>query len=571
MQIYRIIVLISAFLISSVAHAASEDTMKNTVLKIKAYDRETIGGNYYFSHWGSAVVLEWNKIITNAHVVMDTNGEKPTGLYEVCKSVPTHKDPLCFSTAKLISYDTVADLAVLELATSAGKDFIKYSNQSLSIGSSVIAYGYPAIGGSNITRTEGKIWGTEGENYKFDGTIDHGNSGGGAFDKDGKLVGIPYAVSSDNGVIGYIIPVNTVKEFLAGKTYDIQKHKTAPEQAFLTYIKNIQKLFQNKNVVKTKYVSISDITNAGFQLKGATESKDGTIFDYRFIDKLERVAIMIACSRDSSGLKTSLELAEMSLSEKGKSHLMNYTGGYLDSKKTMYISTIIPKDPTNGQTMVASTIFYKDAPMCASYIISNDGLKKDKALYAKALALVKKVKFTNQKALSKKVTSSFFQIASLPTNVYVSEGSSIDTTSILPQIYFQFGSGEYSTLSALDVYTFKKRDDYMNIGYSTRNYYKGSTFTFESFFDRYKTVADPTISDKIITSKNGKKMILTSVDDSSEEIPRSKVYIFYPFKTATGEYKAYQAIFEYETRNVNYVQEIEDFFRLLELPGASPF
>jgi hypothetical protein len=71
---------------------------------------------------------------------MDTNGEKPTGLYEVCKSVPTHKDPLCFSTAKLISYDTVADLAVLELATSAGKDFIKYSNQSLSIGSSVIAY-----------------------------------------------------------------------------------------------------------------------------------------------------------------------------------------------------------------------------------------------------------------------------------------------------------------------------------------------------------------------------------------------------------------------------------------------
>jgi hypothetical protein len=323
--------------------------------------------------------------------------------------------------------------------------------------------------------------------------------------------------------------------------------------------------------VKTKYVSISDITNAGFQLKGATESKDGTIFDYRFIDKLERVAIMIACSRDSSGLKTSLELAEMSLSEKGKSHLMNYTGGYLDSKKTMYISTIIPKDPTNGQTMVASTIFYKDAPMCASYIISNDGLKKDKALYAKALALVKKVKFTNQKALSKKVTSSFFQIASLPTNVYVSEGSSIDTTSILPQIYFQFGSGEYSTLSALDVYTFKKRDDYMNIGYSTRNYYKGSTFTFESFFDRYKTVADPTISDKIITSKNGKKMILTSVDDSSEEIPRSKVYIFYPFKTATGEYKAYQAIFEYETRNVNYVQEIEDFFRLLELPGASPF
>jgi hypothetical protein len=159
---------------------------------------------------------------------------------------PNPQGSTLFLHGKLISYDTVADLAVLELATSAGKDFIKYSNQSLSIGSSVIAYGYPAIGGSNITRTEGKIWGTEGENYKFDGTIDHGNSGGGAFDKDGKLVGIPYAVSSDNGVIGYIIPVNTVKEFLAGKTYDIQKHKTAPEQAFLTYIKIFKNSFKTR-------------------------------------------------------------------------------------------------------------------------------------------------------------------------------------------------------------------------------------------------------------------------------------------------------------------------------------
>ena len=111
----------------------------------------------------------------------------------------------------------------------------------------------------------------------------------------------------------------------------------------------------------------------------------------------------------------------------------------------------------------------------------------------------------------------------------------------------------------------------MNIGYSARDYYKWTIFTFESFFERYKTVANTKISDKIITSKNGKKMVLTSVDDSSEEIPRSKVYIFYPFKTTSGEYKAYQVIFEYETRNVNYVQEIENFFTSLELPGTSPF
>ncbi len=50
----------------------------------------------------------------------------------------------------------------------------------------------------------------DNKKYKFDGTIDHGNSGGGAFGSDGKLIGIPYAVKSDNGMIGYIIPISIV-------------------------------------------------------------------------------------------------------------------------------------------------------------------------------------------------------------------------------------------------------------------------------------------------------------------------------------------------------------------------
>lgn len=33
--------------------------------------------------------------------------------------------------------------------------------------------------------------------YKIDGSIDHGNSGGGAFNNSGELVGIPTAVASD--------------------------------------------------------------------------------------------------------------------------------------------------------------------------------------------------------------------------------------------------------------------------------------------------------------------------------------------------------------------------------------
>jgi V8-like Glu-specific endopeptidase len=66
--------------------------------------------------WGSAVLLDSNRIITNAHVVLNEQSNTPTGKYEICRSSPDKKDPECFTTGKLISYDTVADLAVLELA-----------------------------------------------------------------------------------------------------------------------------------------------------------------------------------------------------------------------------------------------------------------------------------------------------------------------------------------------------------------------------------------------------------------------------------------------------------------------
>ena len=87
-------------------------------------------------------------------VINDTNNT-PTGKYEICRSIPEKKDPECFTTAKLLSYDTVADLAVLELAKPVtGAKKITFGKSKLSIGSKAIVYGYPGIGGLSITRTE---------------------------------------------------------------------------------------------------------------------------------------------------------------------------------------------------------------------------------------------------------------------------------------------------------------------------------------------------------------------------------------------------------------------------------
>jgi|GEM_PF-2487695 len=267
-------ILLCVTLFSTTVSAAGDDITYKSIFKLKAYTRDVISGNYSFSHYGSAVLVDANHIVTNAHVILDADGVAPTGYYEVCKSENTKKVPTCFSTAKLVSYDTITDLAVLELPSSI-KDISPVTltdTKDASVASSVVVYGYPAIGGYTITRTEGKIGGSDGDKYKFDGTIDHGNSGGGAFDANGKLMGIPYAVKSDNGMIGYIIPASLVKKFLLGKTDNIQTYTEKTESNFVSYIKGIEALYKNTNLLKTKYVEIKNAGKTGFTLVNSLAS-----------------------------------------------------------------------------------------------------------------------------------------------------------------------------------------------------------------------------------------------------------------------------------------------------------
>ena len=74
----------------------------------------------------------------------------------------------------------------------------------------------------------------------------------------------------------------------------------------------------------------------------------------------------------------------------------------------------------------------------------------------------------------------------------------------------------------------------MNIGYySDDEMYGGVNPTFNDFYDRYKTTGDPKIQDMIVMSHNGKKLVLSTIDRSttSPAQDKTRVYIFYPFKT----------------------------------------
>jgi S1-C subfamily serine protease len=128
--------------------AATDDSaMISSVLKIKTYQKNLIDGSFTPLHYGSAVLIDEKRLVTNAHVVLDTDGNKPTGNYEVCRTEQNKKVPTCFTTGKLLYFDKLIDLAVLEIATTPSntKKLTLSEGKSLSIGTSIVVYGYPGI------------------------------------------------------------------------------------------------------------------------------------------------------------------------------------------------------------------------------------------------------------------------------------------------------------------------------------------------------------------------------------------------------------------------------------------
>jgi len=122
------------------------------VIKIKTYESLS-DGSYVFRSYGSAIAISPSRILTNAHVITDPD-DVPTGHYEVCFSTDFERVPVCRETARLIAFDTVADLAILELSHTDTLRPFALSPSKIAIGSYVSMYGYPAIGGETITRTE---------------------------------------------------------------------------------------------------------------------------------------------------------------------------------------------------------------------------------------------------------------------------------------------------------------------------------------------------------------------------------------------------------------------------------
>ena len=141
--------------------------------KIKVYGQDSISKNYII-YSGSEVAIDSNVSLTHNVVVNVYNG-LPTGMYEICRS--NQMDECQYvSEQRLISYDSVADPQYWASAPyhwNKRDDISGVDNPSEAI---LLFMVIQAIGGESITVQNEKNRGIEGENYKFDGTIDHGNS-----------------------------------------------------------------------------------------------------------------------------------------------------------------------------------------------------------------------------------------------------------------------------------------------------------------------------------------------------------------------------------------------------------
>lgn len=180
-------------------------------------------GNSYLAS-GSGIILTTNGIIvTNHHVIegasvidiqLTRNGE-----------VKTYR-------SKVLVDDKTNDLALLKIEDASFQNFssIPYALKTsiCDVGTSVFAMGYPMSNylGEEVKITDGLIsskTGYQGDivTYQISVPIQHGNSGGPLFDKQGNLVGITNAGIPEADNVGYAIKASYLRNLIDVSTVPI--------------------------------------------------------------------------------------------------------------------------------------------------------------------------------------------------------------------------------------------------------------------------------------------------------------------------------------------------------------
>lgn len=172
---------------------------------------------------GSATLLNrQGYFLTNYHVVQGSTSQV------ILFTRDPKAAPEQYFAAQIDFGDENLDIAVLKVTSTYGNASIDHlspvipgDSSGLQLGNELYIYGYPNVGGDTITMTRGVISGfLENEGWiKTDAAAAGGNSGGGAFNQRGELVGVPTARTAsgkkEDSQITIIRPIHLIRSYIS--------------------------------------------------------------------------------------------------------------------------------------------------------------------------------------------------------------------------------------------------------------------------------------------------------------------------------------------------------------------
>ena len=186
-------------------------------------------------YMGSGTIIsKLGFIMTNEHVVAD-DGTFCNDYIVILTSESGDKDPEPKYLAEIVESNVALDIAILEItATFDGSPLQKSfrnrcigDSETISLGDELLIWGYPDVRWVNfdspgrIDISQGFVSGFDGESgmsekawISLSSTISSGNSGGGAYNEQGQLVGVPTAVFEGNlSSRGLLRPINLILKY----------------------------------------------------------------------------------------------------------------------------------------------------------------------------------------------------------------------------------------------------------------------------------------------------------------------------------------------------------------------
>lgn len=263
-QLPRPWVVLSCLLVAGRLQAGEVKDVLASIGQVLAGEDDGTGNAQIRLEGSGVVVSPEGIVVTNCHVVSDGGRFYPAIFFNLLDPAKPYAPPdrSRLYRTEVILKDVGLDLVLLRIIADGDGNPLPSSqtfkaveladSRVLSFLDEIYMVGFPKAGGSTVTITRGQVSGKEElEDWiKTDAQVTHGNSGGAAVDKSGRLVGVPtkvrpdlQPVDTDNdgfpdgtvnfGSVGLVRPVELVAKMLTtlreGKT-DVARDALADER-----------------------------------------------------------------------------------------------------------------------------------------------------------------------------------------------------------------------------------------------------------------------------------------------------------------------------------------------------